>query len=137
MNLLLDIRMADVAMIRIFNPGTMPLVSGNAPHGAFVIYTKNGSENQLVPVENAFDKIKIAGYTTVDKFLASDCESKKNLQVPDTRQTLYWNPELKMDSVSHSATFSFFNNDITKRFHIVVEGIDNNGRIISVDKIFQ
>ena len=135
-NLLMNVNMAEVALVRIFEPGTMPLVSGNAPHGAIAIYTKNGSEGKFLYLENRFDKIKKAGYSFTQDFSSPDYSVNKNAAKKDTRKTLYWNPQLETDSTTHTATFSFFNNDVAKHFHIIIEGIDKNGKILRTDKIF-
>jgi hypothetical protein len=134
---LLEVKMADVELVRVFEPGTMPMVSGDAPHGAIAIYTKNGSESMLAGLPMLFNKMKKAGFTQTRDFSSPDYALKKNLETPDNRTTLYWNPQLVTDSVSHTASFSFYNNDVTKRFHIIIEGVDKNGNIVRADKVFQ
>ncbi len=134
--LLMDIKMADVALVRVFQPGMMAMVSGDAPHGAIAIYLKNGSEGLLTNLRSNFDRIKKSGYTVVQEFHSTDYEDKSMHVGPDHRKTLYWNPSLKTDSLTHSANFSFFNNDFTKRFRILIEGMDNKGKLIAINKIF-
>jgi hypothetical protein len=46
---------------------------------------------------------------------------------PDYRSTLYWNPKLKMNG--NTADIEFFNNDIVQKFKVVVQGIDQFGRL--------
>ncbi|HLY69352.1 MAG TPA: hypothetical protein VKR53_06455 [Puia sp.] len=137
MHLLQSIPLTNVALIRIFQPGTKAIVGGNSPHGIIAIYTINRRESRDYDDANRFNKIKKAGYFKSDIFSPPDYDLKKNLQYADTRKTLYWNPELKADSVSHSVSFSFYNNDVTKRFHIVIEGLNGNGNIVRIDKMVQ
>ncbi len=47
---------------------------------------------------------------------------------PDMRSTIYWAPSLQTDSNGH-ATFEYFNADTKGIYRVVVEGIDNTGRI--------
>jgi hypothetical protein len=52
----------------------------------------------------------------------------------DVRSTLYWNPNLAMDS-SGKLHFKFFNSDKAKKFHIEIEGMDGEGRMGSYSEI--
>jgi hypothetical protein len=47
---------------------------------------------------------------------------------PDTRVTLYWNANLNTDSKGQ-AKFRFNNNSTTKRYRIVIQGMDEQGRV--------
>ena len=46
----------------------------------------------------------------------------------DKRLTLYWNPHVQIDSASHKAKITFYNNDFTTHFRVVVEGFSEDGR---------
>jgi hypothetical protein len=124
MELLEDIKMADVAMVRIFQPGTMPMVAGDAPHGAIAVYTKNGTEGNFLSATSNFDRIKKAGYAKIPDFYSTG----------EAASTLYWNPRLLTDSASHLAHFQFLNHEKCKRFHILVQGMDQKGRLVRLEK---
>ncbi len=49
--------------------------------------------------------------------------------VPDLRQTLYWNPELKLDD-NGKATIEFYTSDLKGNYTIEVDGISSKGDII-------
>jgi len=136
-DLLQSIPLSNVALIRVFPPGTKPMVSGNSPNGIIAIYTINKREVRDGYRGNFFDRAKKVGYSVAHHFSSPDYDGRKNISIPDMRSTLYWNPTLKTDSISHTAVFSFYNNDVTRRFHVVIEGIDKNGKIVREDKIFQ
>jgi hypothetical protein len=137
MELLQSISVANLAMIRVYPPGTKASASGNSSNGVIAIYTINKTEARDYDRANNFNQIKKTGYSKVQEFSTSNYDTKKYIQTPDNRTTLYWNPLLKTDSTSHSASFSFFNNDAAKRFHVIIEGVDKNGRIVRIDKLFQ
>jgi hypothetical protein len=137
MELLQSISVANLAMIRVYPPGTKVTASGNSSNGVIAVYTINKTEARDYDNINRFDRIKKMGYTKVQQFSSPDYNLRKNIQIPDSRTTLYWNPQLATDSTSHTVSFSFYNNDAAKRFHIVIEGIDNSGKIVRIDKIFQ
>ncbi|HEY4110238.1 MG2 domain-containing protein [Puia sp.] len=140
MYLLTEIPIAQVAMIRVFEPGTFAGVSGMAPHGVIAIYTKNGSEGRLRNIPSNFNKTKKTGYSLTQPFPAPDYDHPKplsqNAQPPRSRKTLYWDPALIPDSTTHTATFSFFNDDQPGPFHVSIQGLDRNGRLLHIDTVF-
>ncbi|HEY4335364.1 MAG TPA: hypothetical protein VGM89_05690 [Puia sp.] len=123
MAVLTQISIPQVAMIRVFQPGTFAAVPGMAPHGVIAIYTKNGSESKFHNIPTNFNKMKKTGYDLSRTFTAS-------------RRTLYWNPALSPDSVTHTATFSFSNDDKPGPFRVTIQGLDRNGRPLLIDSVF-
>jgi len=146
-DMLKNIPIAQVAMIRIFQPGTFAGVSGMAPHGVIAVYTKNGSEWKWKNIPSGFNKTKITGYSPYSPFTAPDYEKGRTAPAgnpgraanpvrPDRRETLYWNPALAPDSATHSIRFSFYNDDTPGPFRITIQGLDRNGRPMHIDSVF-
>lgn len=134
--MLSSVNINDVALVRVLRP---PFVGafGGGGNGAIAVYTKKGGDNNDLTARG-FDKTLVPGYTIVRQFYSPDYAVKKPVnELPDKRVTLYWNPSLKTDSLTHSATFSFYNNDMTRRFRVVVEGMDSEGRIGRTEQVFQ
>jgi hypothetical protein len=50
------------------------------------------------------------------------------------RPTLYWNANLKTNK-NKQAVIQFYNDDKTKEFKITLMGIDEEGKVISLQKI--
>jgi hypothetical protein len=48
--------------------------------------------------------------------------------IPDFRQTLYWNPELKLED--DITQLSFYTSDIEGNYEVIVQGVSENGKII-------
>ena len=136
MSSLQNMSVADVAMVRIYQPGTMPLASGNSPHGAIAIYLKNGSEGMLMRLSPGFNKIKKTGYSVVQHFSSPPYDGRNSSTSEDKRKTLFWNPDLKTDSTSHAAVFSFYNDDAGGNFRIIIQGMDSKGKLVYQEKIF-
>lgn len=137
-DLLSNIRMRDVAMVRIFQPGMNPIVPDNGPHGSIAIYLKNGTEENKPPSQVSFKKFIKYGYG----LLTNDHHTaKNNFKGTDNLShepgTVYWMPTLKVDRNSHTATFSFQHNAISKGFRIIAWGLDKNGMVISLNKIIE
>lgn len=130
----MNLSMTDVAYVKVFKPPFMGS-SGSGASGAIAIYTKK-------PADRSTDKIKgmssatLSGYTAYKEFYHPDYTypvAKK----PDTRSTLYWNPYVLTDKKNKTAKISFFNNDLTRKFRVIVEGVNAAGKLTRVEKIIE
>lgn len=63
-----------------------------------------------------------------------DYSKKADFSIPDFRQTIYWNPDLKVDD-KKTAEFSFFTSDEKGKFIIEIEGLTNLGEPVYIQKI--
>jgi len=66
----------------------------------------------------------------------SDPEKKKK-SVRDIRKTLYWNPSVQLDKDVNQFVVRFSNNDVTKRFRIIAEGLTKEGDLIRLEKLIE
>ncbi|HEV7781870.1 MAG TPA: hypothetical protein VGO58_11435 [Chitinophagaceae bacterium] len=127
------IRMDEVALIKFYEPGFFG--SGmNGPGGSLVVYTKK----EIVTDDRIekLDHVKYNGYSIVKHFYSPDYSNTDLKQMTeDTRTTLYWDPDLYTDNNSKKIRLKFYNNDISKKLRIVVEGFDARGRLIHIEKI--
>ncbi|CAL1519561.1 MG2 domain-containing protein [Chitinophaga sp. MM2321] len=120
----------DIALIKVFRP---PFMGGfGGANGAIAVYTKKGGDNAATPDPSikGFQLYKKAGYSVVKQFYTPDYSVKKEVHaLPDRRLTLYWNPNVAIDTLTHTAKVEFYNNDFSKRFRLVVEGITDEGTV--------
>lgn len=131
-----NIPINDIAYVKVFRPPFLGGFGGGG-NGAIAIYTKKGGEARSEDTRG-FSNFKKAGYNIVREFYSPDYAIKKEVhQLPDKRVTLYWNPDLHMDSTTHRLRIRFYNTDITRRYRVVVEGLDVTGRLGRVEKLFQ
>ena len=123
----------DIGLIKIYK-GTTAIALG-ASRGAIAIYTVKGkSFNDWR--KKGFDYFKKLGYSVNKEFFNMDY-SKLNPEssFSDIRTTLYWNPEVKI--TDGKATIEFYNDDVCKKFKVVIEGIDANGKLLYAEKEIQ
>lgn len=126
--------MSDIAMVKIFNPPFFGAMGGGAG-GAIAVYLKKGATgNQMA---KGLDFTTVAGYTPVKEFYTPDYSRSDQSDVPDFRPTLYWNPFVITDKNHRRIFLSFYNNDITKKIKVIIEGINEDGKLTRVEKIFQ
>ena len=57
-----------------------------------------------------------------------------NARIPDFRNQLFWNPEVKMDSENNN---SFYTSDVSGTFEIKLEGFAKNGTPVSLKEIIE
>jgi hypothetical protein len=125
----------DIALIKVFRPPFMGGFGGS-PGGAIAIYTKKGGDNKDETVKG-FELYKKGGYAIVKEFYSPDYSVRKDVHaLDDKRLTLYWNPRVQVDTVTHKAKITFYNNDFSTHFRVVVEGIGEDGRPGRAEEIF-
>jgi len=126
------LRADEIALVKFYEAGFVGVSSG-APGGAVAVYTKKVS-NDIRPDKLSF--VEYNGYSITKEFYSPDyniTEIKK--EGIDNRTTLYWSPDIYTDKATKSVNLSFFNNDFSKKFRVVVEGFDATGRLIHLEKI--
>ena len=129
------IPMTDVAYLKVFRP---PFIGSlvNAGGGAVAIYTKKGAD--LTNSIKGLDNLSLVGYAPIREFYQPDyAVDQQNFSKTDTRRTLYWNPNLITRGTDTKIRVVFYNNDISSKLKIVLEGVNNNGQFISVRKLLE
>ncbi len=129
------IPMSDVAMVKVFRPPFMGAFGGGAG-GAIAIYTKKGEARSADM--KGLDNSSIAGYSPIKEFFSPDYSKvSEGDNDADYRTTLYWNPYVLTTKNKRRVILSFYNNDISKRFRVVIEGVNENGKLTRIEKVFQ
>jgi hypothetical protein len=125
--------MSDVAYIKVFNPPFFGAFGGGGG-GAIAVYTRKGGD-VLPGAGNGMGYTTLAGYTTYKEFFSPNYAVDDNK--PDVRTTLYWNPFVLTDKKNRTVKLQFFNNDVSKKFRVVVEGVNKNGQLARVEKVIE
>jgi hypothetical protein len=122
-----NVSMTDVAYIKVFRP---PFMGMGGANGGIAIYTKKGGDAPPPADFKALDNTVLNGYTAQKEFYSPDYSSAlaNNLDSADLRPTLYWQPYVLLDNKTRRVKISFYNNDMTKRFKVVLEGVTADGR---------
>ncbi|MCA6490192.1 MAG: hypothetical protein IM551_09215, partial [Chitinophagaceae bacterium] len=131
-----NIPMSDVAYVKVFRPPFFGASLGGSG-GAIAVYTRRGDEGEMYDVTN-LKRIKLEGYSRPTNWESSlsDPEKKKK-SVRDIRKTLYWNPSVQLDKDVNQFVVRFSNNDVTKRFRIIAEGLTKEGDLIRLEKLIE
>ena len=95
--------------------------------------TSRQSIDQNIIINNKTGFVLIKGYTPSKEFYSPLYSTGGSSdQNTDLRSTLYWNPLVIIDKNHRKFTCSFYNNDITNKFRVVVEGINKEGKLTRV-----
>lgn len=115
----------DLASVEIFkDAATLAVFGAGGANGAIALYTRRGAG--LEPLGDGVINVRFPGYSVSKEFYTPQYD-KENSPAPDYRSTLYWNPKIQWQG--NTAQIEFFNNDVVKKFKIVVQGMDRYGRL--------
>jgi hypothetical protein len=131
-DMLSSVPVANVAFIKVFRPGFVG-GAGSGTGGAIVIYTRFGADEQPMN-SKGLDNSLVTGYTAIREFYSPDYDSTDEGNKKDLRTTLYWNPSLVTTPGQTKATFSFYNNDVSNSFRIIIEGMNKEGQLTHIEK---
>ncbi len=129
-----NISMSDVAYIKVFRPPFFGSVGGGAG-GAIAVYTRKGGDVKYIPGEGLGFKT-MAGYAAYKEFYSPDYTISQPVQ-PDVRTTLYWNPFILTDKKNKVYHIEFYNNDISNKLRIILEGINADGKLTRIEKVLE
>ncbi|MGH2565430.1 MAG: hypothetical protein ACRDE5_13015, partial [Ginsengibacter sp.] len=80
----------------------------------------------------------ITGYSVIRQFFSPNYDSfKPENDRRDVRTTLYWNTQVVLTPQKNKVTLSFFNNDVTKSFRVVIEGMTKDGQLTHLEQIME
>ncbi|HZK64347.1 MAG TPA: hypothetical protein VFC34_09390 [Puia sp.] len=127
---------SDVAMVKVFNPGS-GAVFGGGGGGVIAVYTKKGGENKSDPTIKGLDQTRLIGYSMVRQFYSPDYLRHPDNEIQDIRTTLYWNPYVLTGKGNTKQTFTFYNNDVTHKLRVVLEGFNEEGKLTRIEQIIQ
>lgn len=127
-NALQGLQMDDVAMIKYLDVGTAA--------GAVCVYLKK-PDDRMLPA-NPMGRFTLEGYALSEDFYHPDySQPDPRHSLPDQRRTLYWNPDAYTNAAHPSFPITFYNNDHTRRFRVVIEGYDLKGNLFRVERILE
>jgi len=131
-----SLNMNDVAYVKVFSPGSVGVISSRGG-GAIAVYTKKGAD-RTTNDKTGLGYVQIAGYTPVKQFYSPDYATSSFLnELPDLRTTLYWAPYIILDKNQKRVKIQFYNNDVSRRFRVVMEGINANDKLVRVEKVIE
>jgi hypothetical protein len=133
-----NISVTDIAMVKVFRPGSGVGFGGGAG-GTIAVYTKKGGDSKNTdPTFKGLPRAILAGYSMPKEFYSPNyLENNAANEKEDLRTTLYWKPYLLTDRETMRVNIDFFNNDITRKLRVVLEGFNEEGKLTHIETIIQ
>ncbi len=137
---------SDIAYVKFFRPpfyggpavGGGTGVDGTGMSGALAIYTRRGADIPLMKDFSGLEMVSVAGYSPIKKFYSPDYSVEESHHaLKDVRSTLYWNPYILTDEKNRKVQISFYNNDISSSYRIILEGVTHEGKLARIEKVIR
>jgi hypothetical protein len=136
-DMVINIPMSDIAYIKVFRPPFFGAIGGGSG-GAIAVYTKKGTDGKRIYNSGpGLSTAVLGGYSSYKEFYSPNYEKQKFDEGPDVRTTLYWNPYLLTDKKNKTLDVEFYNNDVSKKFRVIVEGMNSDGKLARIEKIIE
>lgn len=134
-SMLSSVPVSDIAYVKVFRP---PFMGGfNGSNGAIAIYTRKGGDIPSEPRKGLANNT-IVGYSPLKQFYEPNYDKfdPRNEQA-DYRTTLYWNPRIETKPGQNKVTITFYNNDVTQSFRVVIEGMTKEGLLTHYEQVME
>jgi hypothetical protein len=128
------LNMLDVAYVKYIT-GIAIGAGFSTTTGAIYIYTKRGNEKG--PPAKGLPFVYMKGYNSPKEFISPDYRDKDLLKEPDLRTTLYWNPNIILDKINNKVKIEYYNNDVSKKLLLTIEGVNEKGKLIHIEKVIE
>ncbi len=130
-----NIPVSDIAYVKVFRPPFQGGFGGGG-NGAIAVYTKKGDDARSSGT--GLSSNTVYGYTPIREFYSPNYDRfDKRHDEKDLRTTLYWNPLVTIAPGKNSIKLSFFNNDVSGAFRIVIEGMSRNGLLTHLEQVME
>jgi hypothetical protein len=113
-----------------------PYLTGDFVHSGIIhVITRSGNFNNLTLPDNAI-KMPYRVTDPVSLFSPPDYSGSGNKQtrIPDFRNTLYWNPSVKLQEGGKSSV-EFWTSDLAGKYLVDLQGITTEGNKVSFRKV--
>lgn len=130
-NMVSTLSVSDIAYVKVLRP---PFMGGtNGANGAIAIYTRKGNDRKTEPGKGLSNNV-VTGYNSMREFYSPNYGNfDTNNDKKDVRSTLYWNPMVITTREKNKVLLTFYNNDISGAFRVVIEGMTRDGRLAHVE----
>ena len=126
------IRASDISLIKVYSHFVG--AEGNAPGGVLSVYTKKGEDVGKALPAGAFQVI-YKGYSVNKEFYSPDYNVEiAERNKTDNRITLQWIADLNVGDINPDLPIIFYNNDRSKQFKVIIEGMTTNGKLLMIEK---
>ena len=127
--ILTTLQASDMSSLSLLRGADAAILGSRGAAGAIVITLKDGRDLPARPAQGIITYSPL-GYSDSVEFYhpTYDTPEKKDARRSDLRSTIYWNPALQLDEEGN-AIIEYYTPDSTAPEDIIIEGIDENGKV--------
>lgn len=117
------------------------IFGANGANGIIAIYTKNSQATKNIgninqePNKNAFT-FEIDGFYKPNSFSVPNYSSDESESSFDSRKTIYWKPDGKVDETG-KAQITFYTADTSTIYRVEIVGVQNSGNLVKCVKYLE
>jgi hypothetical protein len=128
------IRASDISLIKVYS--NFVGAEHNGAGGVLSVYTKKGQDTYAKQPSSTY-LVNYKGYSVRKEFYSPDYQIEISEKYKtDNRVTLQWLPDFFIGDINPRLPIVFYNNDRTRQFKIVIEGMTTNGKMLMIEKTF-
>jgi len=136
-NLVQSLNINNVAYIKVIRPPFFGSAGGGGG-GAIAIYSKKGTNaRNKVTDSKGMENTFLGGYSKFREFYSPSYEKPPTTFEADIRNTIYWNPYIFTNKKTPRFRVEFYNNDISKKLQVVLEGVNADGKMIRIVRMIE
>lgn len=122
----------EVLFVDVLKGNEAAIYGARGTNGVIAIYTNRGQRFESTPQDYPdVTNFVVSGFHKAREFYSPNYSVHiPEHQLPDYRTTLYWNPEVVIDSGT-PAKLNFYTGDVPGKYTAKVEGITTDGRLVS------
>jgi hypothetical protein len=144
MDIFLDEVLTDANTVAYIHPNQIAMIkvyssfvgsTGGGAGGAIAIYLKKGTD-YFSSLPMAGEMIVYNGFSVIREFYSPNYTTPVKSTKPDQRMTIYWKPDIFVNAKDVKLPIRFFNNDRTKAFKVVVEGMTTDGKMLMIEQTY-
>jgi hypothetical protein len=109
---------------------------GNIAYSGIINFTTYKGKLEAFEIDPKAVVLNYSGLQDRRIFAAPVYETQAQIdsRIPDFRQLLCWNPNVKIDK---KLSTSFYSSDVSGKYYISIQGVDKKGKILNQSSIFE
>ena len=128
------IRASDISLVKVYS--NFVGAEHNGAGGVLSVYTKKGEDTYASQASSTY-QVNYKGYSVRKEFYSPDYKvDPAEKYKTDNRITLQWLPDFFVGDIDSRLPIIFYNNERTRQFKIVIEGMTTNGKMLMIEKVF-
>ena len=121
---LYSINPENIYSIELLDGPAAAVLGFESQKGAILVTTRKSLKKREEFLRSDFLLKQLKGYQQFKEFYHLDHAEKQDIYIPDRRSTLYWNPDINVET----KTMTYYNHDNPAPIKVIMEGFTTDGK---------